>query len=126
MPVKSNIAKGLDALNAKDVYSMMMQALYLLKDDPKYSTLSELVYTLDKESLLNFLSVFEGLTIKVPKMSELRDVANGLLLYSLANIEELPYDSAVAEVMKPGMDKARLDECYNAICEVADRCNFKR
>lgn len=126
MPVKSNIAKGLDALNAKDVYSMMMQALYLLKDDPKYSTLSELVYTLDKESLLNFLSVFEGLTIKVPRMSELRDVANGLLLYSLANIEELPYDTAVAEVMKPGMDKARLDECYNAICEVADKYNFKR
>lgn len=126
MPVKSNIAKGLDALNAKDVYSMMMQALYLLKDDPKYSTLSELVYTLDKESLLNFLSVFEGLTIKVPRMSELRDVANGLLLYSLANIEELPYDAAVAEVMKPGMDKSRLDECYNAICEVADKYNFKR
>ena len=123
---KSNIVRELDSLGAKDIYSMTLFALYKLKDDPKYSTLSELVYVLDKESLFNFLSVFEGLTIKVPKMSELQEVVYGLMLYSMVNIQGAPFDSAFLEVLNPSISKEALLASYNTICNVIDLGEFKR
>lgn len=123
---KSNIVKGLNALNSKDIYSMMLFALYKIKDVPEYSTLSELVYVLDKESLFNFLSVFEGLTIKIPKLSELQEVIYGLMLYTLVNVEEVPYDIALQEVLLPNVNEKSLIKCYNTICDVVDLNDFKR
>ena len=49
--MKSNIQASLDNLNMVDIYSMMLFALYKLNNVPEYSTLSELVYILDKDSL---------------------------------------------------------------------------
>ena len=123
---KSNIVRGLDTLGVKDIYSMVLFALYKLKDVPEYSTLSELVYVLDKESLFNFLSVFEGLTIKVPKLDELHEVVDGLYLFSLVNLEEMPYDLAMKEVCLPNTNKEKLKEAYDAICKVIDVNQFKR
>ena len=126
MPNKSNISKRLDTLNSKDVYSLMLFSLYKLRDTPEYSTLSELVYVLDKESLFNFLSVFAGLTIKVPKMDELQEVIDGLALYSLANIENVPFDEAFAEVCRQDTNKESLKKCYDTICKVVCMSDFDR
>ena len=123
---KSNIVKELNSLSAKDIYSMVLFALYKLKDNPQYSTLSELVYVLDKNSLFNFLSVFEGLTIKVPKLSELQEVIYGLMLFSLVHIQNVPYDQAFAQVYMPTMDKEALTNSYTNICSVIDLNDFKR
>lgn len=126
MPNKSNISKRLDTLNSKDVYSLMLFSLYKLRGIPEYSTLSELVYVLDKESLFNFLSVFAGLTIKVPKMDELQEVIDGLALYSLANIENVPFDEAFVEVCRQDTNKESLKKCYDTICKVVCMSDFNR
>ena len=123
---KSNIVKELNNLGTKDIYSMALYALYKLKDNPKYSTLSELVYVLDKESLFNFLSVFEGLTIQVPKLRELQEITYGLMLYTLVNIQGLPYDVAFSQVIRPEISKDALNESYKTICSVIDLSKFKR
>lgn len=123
---KSNIVKGLNELSAKDIYSMTLFALYRLKDNPQYATLSELVYVLDKDSLFNFLSVFEGLTIKVPKLSELQEVVYGLMLFTLVNVQGIPYDEAFTQVCLPSLDKEALRKSYETICEVIDVNEFKR
>ena len=65
----------------QDLYGVILYAIYKNTKDPKYATLSELIYTLDKKSLLNFCSIFGGLTIKVPTLNELRLYTNALLLY---------------------------------------------
>ena len=123
---KSNIVRGLNELSAKDIYSMTLFALYKLKDNPQYATLSELVYVLDKDSLFNFLSVFEGLTIKVPKLSELQEVVYGLMLFTLVNVQGIPYDEAFTQVYLPTLDKEALKRSYETICEVIDVNEFKR
>jgi len=123
---KSNIVKELNNLSAKDIFSMTLFALYKLKDNPKYATLSELVYVLDKESLFNFLSVFEGLTINVPKLSELQEIIYGLMLFTLVNVQEVPYDEAFNQVYKPSMDREALKKSYETICQVIDVNEFKR
>ena len=48
--MKNNIKTKLEELKATDIYSMMLFALYKIKDIPEYSTLSGLVYILNKES----------------------------------------------------------------------------
>lgn len=123
---KSNIVKELNNLSAKDIYSMTLFALYKLKDNPQYATLSELVYVLDKDSLFKFLSVFEGLTIKVPKLSELQEVIYGLLLFTKVNIQGIPYDEAFSQVCIPPLDKETLKRSYETISEVIDVNEFKR
>ena len=123
---KSNIVKGLNELSGKDIYSMTLFALYKLKDNPQYATLSELVYVLDKDSLFDFLSVFEGLTIKVPKLSELQEVVYGLMLFTLVNVQGVPYDEAFTKVWMPSIDKETLKKSYETICEVIDVNEFKR
>lgn len=123
---KSNIVKGLNELSTKDIYSMTLFALYKLKDNPQYATLSELVYVLDKDSLFDFLSVFEGLTIKVPKLSELHEVVYGLMLFTLVNVQGIPYDEAFSQVWMPTMDKEALKKSYETICGVMDVNEFKR
>lgn len=123
---ESNIAKELNALSEKDIYSLTLFALYKLKDDPKYSTLSELVYVLDKQSLFNFLSVFEGLTIKVPKMSELQDIVHGLMLFALVNVQGMPFDKALLEILDQTMSKDELLASYETVCNVIDAGEFKR
>lgn len=123
---KSNIVKELNNLSAKDIYSMTLFALYKLKDNPRYSTLSELVYVMDKESLFNFLSVFEGLTIKVPSLSELQEVVYGLLLFTKVNIQGIPYDEAFSQVCKPPLTREALKDSYETVCSVIDTSEFRR
>ena len=117
---KSNIVKGLNALKEKDIYSLVLFALFKLHNNPEYATLSELVYTLDKENLFNFLSVFEGVTITVPKISELTNLIDGLYLYSLINLENVPYDEAITQVCKQNTSKEKMLEAYDIICKVVN------
>ena len=81
MSIKTNVQK----LREKDLYSLIMYAIYKCTGEPRYSTLSELIYTLDRESLLKFCAVFGGTTIKVPTIDELKIFANGLLVYDLVS-----------------------------------------
>ena len=65
-------------LKTKDVYSLILFILYKLKEDPKYSTLSELAYILDKDSLLNLCQYYGGLTITIPTIAEIDRVVNSI------------------------------------------------
>ena len=48
MKIKEELAKLKDI----DVYSLMLFAMFKLRDIPEYASLSEMVYILDKDSLL--------------------------------------------------------------------------
>lgn len=75
------INKNLDSLKEKDLYGILLYAIYKCTEDPGYSAISELIYTLDKESFFNLCSVFGGCTIKIPTTTELKMYLGALLIY---------------------------------------------
>lgn len=123
---KSYLIKTLEEMDVKDVYSLLLFVLYKLKDDKKFSTLSELVYILDKDSLFNLLSVYGGLTITIPTTKELKLIVSGLLIYQLVNLEGRDLMTSIKEVNKGEYTEAELKEVYLKICEVVRNYEFKR
>ena len=115
----------LNDLTVKDTYSLMMFALYKLKDDPKYSTLSELTYLLDKNSLMTMLEYFGGMTITIPSVQELRELFNALVMYNDVKIEKTTsLARALKDLEKKGYDKNKIINCFNVICNVLDNYEF--
>ena len=123
---KSYLIKSLEQLNEKDVYSLLLFVLYKLKDDKTFSTLSELVYLLDKDSLFNLLSVFGGLTITIPKTSDLKMIVAGLLVYQLVNIEGKDLTTSIKDVKTGEYTETELRDVYLKICDIVKDYDFKR
>lgn len=89
--MKKETKEKLDSLQSTDVYSLILFAIFKMKDIPEYSTLSELAYILDKESLFNFLEYYGGTTIKVPTLDEFNQIIRALILYQAVNLEGLDF-----------------------------------
>lgn len=75
------LTKDLNNLKESDLINIMLYGLYKLSNDPEYSSLCELVYVLDKDSLYKLCSVYGGTTIKIPTIDELKQIVNVLLIY---------------------------------------------
>ena len=118
MSRKNNILDSLNKLQEKDVYSMLLYVLYKLKDDDKYSTLSSLMWALDKDSLLNFLTIFEGVEMKVPRIVDMKMVVASLQVYQLVNMEHKSLESAIDEVRSDEIDIDELKESYMRISKI--------
>ena len=56
----TQVRTALDSLDKDDIYSLMLFALYKLRDMPEYLALSELCYVLDGSNLPKFLTYFGG------------------------------------------------------------------
>ena len=113
MALKHNISD----LKEKDLYSLILYSIYKLTGDPQYSTISELIYTLNKDSLLNLCSVFGGCTIKIPTIEELKIFSSALVIYE-GIASGMTFNQAYAET---GMDKkykSDIGRAYKAIVEV--------
>lgn len=81
------ISEELEKLNIEDIYSLLLFVLYKSTEIPQYSTLSQLAYILDKDSLLKLCEFYGGMTIKVPTIEELEELLNGLLIFQLVEVE---------------------------------------
>lgn len=90
-----NFDKDFSKLSEPDVYSTLCALLYALKDNPRYSVISELAYILDKKSFIKLVQYFGGLTIQIPSVDEVQHVIKLLLLYQYHEIEQLPWDKSL-------------------------------
>lgn len=116
------MTKDLSTLKQVDVYSLVLFALYQIKEVPEYSTLSELAYVLDKTNLMNLLDYFGGTTIKIPTKRELQILINALLVYQCVKIEKLSFAVAIGRL--GDIDVLQLKEIknvYGKLCEILDR-----
>ena len=95
-----NIKNELDKLSTPDIYSMMLFVLYKSTEIPEYSSLSQLAYILDKDSLLKLCEFYGGLTIKVPTISQLENLLEGLLMYQLVDIEHQDFEEVSQQFEK--------------------------
>lgn len=117
--------KEIDELTVKDTYSLIMFALYKLKDDPKYSTLSELCYLIDRENLFKLLEYFGGLTITIPTYDELKNLVNALYLYNYVDLEKsADLNKTLKRLENNFSDKAEVLQAYAKIHELLDKYHF--
>lgn len=96
------IDRDLNKLNQSDVYSIICELLYALRDDTSYGVLSELAYILDKDSFVRFIKYFGGTTITVPTLDEFKATIKVIQLYHYFNIENMSWKDAL---VKAGFDK---------------------
>jgi len=123
---KSNIEKALNEIEKPDAYTVILFALWKIKDIPEYLTLSEISYILDNKSLIDFLDYYGGMTIKVPTKEEFQLVVNALILYECVNIEHMDLAKALKTLGKKEEDIKEIKEAYFKVCEVLADFDFKR
>ena len=123
----TSIKSKLDKLTNEDTYSLLLFALYKLKDIPEYSTLSELAYILDIDSLLNLLELFGGITITVPEVRDLKLVSYCLLLYKQVELDGVDFTKAVRNMnITSEYSIKEIRELYTVLKDVLSNYSFNR
>lgn len=107
-----------EKLKYDDIWNIILYAIYKMTADPKYSTISELIYTLDKENFNNFCSTFGGLTIKVPTQQEKELMINALTAYQLINFEHKTFNEVYLELELSRFQKNEFIKAYNTITDI--------
>ena len=123
---KTEIKEALNRLNKTDVYSMLLFIIYKMREIPEYSTLSELIYVMDKDNLVKFVSFFSGTTIKVPTLDELRLVTQAMLLYQYVNLDNGDLQEGLEVICDKNYKKEDLLEVYMNIVSIASNYEFER
>jgi hypothetical protein len=113
-----SIRKELDNLTTSDIYSLMLFVLYKSTEIPEYSSLSQLAYILDKDSLLKLCEFYGGLTIKIPTIDQLENLMQGLLMFQLVDLDKEDFETVVDR-----FDKKTV-ETYNHIKEILKNYSF--
>lgn len=124
--MRNNIRSSLDELKTTDVYSLIFFALYKMRDLPEYSSLSELVYLMDKDSLFNFLECFGGTTIRVPTVKELKMIIYALLVYQCVNIDGMTIEQAIKELGTKEFQNKDILRVYADVYSTLKEYDFKR
>lgn len=118
------IKQNLLTLRDIDVWSLILFALYKIKDIPEYSAISELAYVLDQESMLKLCEYFGGLTIKIPTIDELENIIYALVLYQYVNIDKMEYEKAINLIGKDSINLRLVKSTYIKICEILETYEF--
>lgn len=121
---KSNIVKALENMEKEDIYSLILFTLYRLKNVSEYSVLSELVYLLDNKSFTRFMSYFEGQTIKIPKIKDLKTIVTTLLFYERKTNTDLPDDKIMEELNVAKPDRGKIIATLNMISGIIQEYDF--
>lgn len=116
--------EDLRKLNEVDSYSLILFVLYKLRDIPEYSCISELAYILDKDNLLKLCEYFGGTTITVPKIEELEEVIQSLLIYQYIEIDKMSFEEAVQASGQKTRDIRTIRKNYSKVKEVLERYKF--
>lgn len=77
---KDELSK-LNKLTEQDVINLALYGIYRMSENPEYSTMSELIYTLDKDNFYKLISEFGGTTVKIPTIEELQIALKAMILY---------------------------------------------
>lgn len=109
-----------------DTWSLILFTLYKIKDTPEFSTISELAYVLDKDSMLKLCEYFGGLTIKIPTIEELEDLVYALVIYQHVNIDGMNYNDAIKLIGEKSSNLRNIKFNYMKICDILDKYEFEK
>ena len=116
--MKKETKEKLQSMQMTDVYSLLLFALYKIKDIPEYSVLSELAYILDGDALFKFMEYFGGRTITVPTLAEFKVVTEALLLYRYVNMEGISFNQALNLLDTSESSLKDIKSCYTKMVDI--------
>lgn len=123
---KGNIIKALEELDKKDIYSLILFCLYKLKNNPNYSTLSELIYVLDNENFIKFINYYGGQTITIPTINDLNNILTSLLALEDLENSDLNLDVILKKLDVKISDKKQVAQNMQVLKELLNDYDFKR
>lgn len=91
------IDRDLSKFSQSDIYSIVCELLYRIKEDESYSVISELAYILEKDSFIRFMQYFGGTTIAVPTLEDFKQTIKIIQLYHYFNIENMSWKDALVK-----------------------------
>lgn len=100
-------------LNTVELYNFILFALYKLRDNPDYLVLSEMMLLLDKDTVLTLMEYFGGLTITIPKISDLQTVIKTLNIYVGTKFHGKNFIDMIQGIPKKERKKVR--DCYDKL-----------
>lgn len=114
----------ISSLKDLDIYSLILFALFKLRDIPDYLVLSELIYVLDKDNMLKLCEYFGGQDIHIPTIEELESIVYSLLLYQYIDIENYQIDEALQLLNRPAKELEKIQLDYQQIRKVMQNYSF--
>lgn len=121
MSSKDNLTR----LSETDLWSLVLFALFKMSDLPEFSSLSELVYILPKESMIKLCQYYGGMTITIPTLDELETLLYTLLLYKMVNIDNIGYKEALKSLSLSQRVETLIESKYNRMCTILNKYEFK-
>lgn len=115
------MTKDVSKLDSYEIYTLVLFALYKMTKVPEYSVLSELLFTMDRKTLLRFCAIFGGETIKVPTLEDLSILLIALQLYQKIQVEKMSLSEAInsCSISKSNMKKVL--NTYETIVKLFDK-----
>ena len=108
------IDRDLTRFTQSDIYSIICELLYKIKDNESYSVMSELAYILDKNSFIKFMQYFGGTTISIPTLEDFRQTIRIIQLYHYFNIENMSWKDAL---VKAGFERSETRSAQRRLME---------
>ena len=72
------------------------------------------------------MSYFEGQTIKIPRIQDLKDIVNALLFYEKKINSSLTDEEILNELNIPKCESEKINSTLNLISEIVKEYDFKR
>lgn len=113
-------------LKSNDIYSLMLFILFKIRDIQEYSTLSDLIYVLDKESFLNLCEYFGGLTIKIPTIDELEIIVYSFILYEKVDLNKSALNVELENLNIDRYKKQKVLDTYFKVKKVVNEYNIRK
>ena len=91
---KDELSKKINKiLNEKETFLLSLMLLVHMKDDEKYKDLSELIFLFDNyDGFKQFIKYYEGRTIEVPTVREVKGALRLLNLFQKVYIDQRDFD----------------------------------
>ncbi len=109
--------KELQKLGQSDVYAVVCETLFALRDVPSYSIMSDLAYLLDKDSFTNLVKYFGGSLIQIPTIDEFKKTIRVILLHQYFNIENMSWRESL---VKAGYERSETRQAQKQLMQFSN------
>lgn len=113
---KNDLEKRIERiLNEEETFLLSLILLSHMHEDEKYKSISELIFLFDNyKGFKQFLKYYEGTTINVPSIKELKQALRLLALFQKVKIDKVNFDKAYEDLRLKDLDLSE-EYCKNEI-----------
>ena len=113
---KNDLEKRIERiLNEEETFLLSLILLSHMHEDEKYKSISELIFLFDNyKGFKQFLKYYEGTTINVPSIKELKQALRLLALFQKVKIDKANFDKAYEDLRLKDLDLSE-EYCKNEI-----------